>query len=54
MRQQYNFSSPDAIHEFEDYVVDIFGVTVLELTIVPNIHGSSSCASLAQLRIAQS
>ena len=52
VRQQYNFSSPDATHEFEDYVVDLFGVTVLELTIVPDINGGTSCASLAQLRIA--
>jgi hypothetical protein len=36
----------------EDYNVDLVGVTVLELRIVPDISGGSARASLAQLRVA--
>lgn len=50
-RQQYNFSPPGTTREFEDYRVDLDGVTVLELSIVPNISGGSARASIAQLRI---
>jgi hypothetical protein len=51
-RQQYNFSPPGVTREFEDYAVDLVGVTVLELTIVPDISGGDARASVAQLRIA--
>jgi hypothetical protein len=34
-RQQYNFSPPDTTRELEDYVVDLDGLTALELVIVP-------------------
>ena len=37
VRQQYNFSPPGVTREFEDYAVDLAGVTILELTIVPDI-----------------
>jgi hypothetical protein len=52
LRQQYNFSPPDAAREVEDYDVDLDGVTALELRIVPDISGGSAWASLAQLRLA--
>ena len=52
VRQQYNFSPPEALSEVEDYDVDLDGVTALELKIVPDISGGSAQASLAQLRLA--
>jgi hypothetical protein len=52
VRQQYNFSPPDAAREVEDYDIDLDGVTALELRIVPNISGGSALASLTQLRVA--
>jgi hypothetical protein len=52
VRQQYNFSPPGVTREFEDYAVDLAGVTVLELRIVPDISGREARASVAQLRIA--
>jgi hypothetical protein len=52
VRQQYNFSPPGMTREFEDYTVDLVGVTALELIIVPDITGGDALASIAQLRIA--
>jgi hypothetical protein len=52
VRQQYNFSPPEAVREAEDYDVDLDGVTALELKIVPDISGGSARASLAQLSVA--
>ncbi len=52
VRQQYNFSPPDVNRELEDYVVDLDGLTILELSITPDISGGGTCASLAQLRLA--
>jgi hypothetical protein len=52
VRQQYNFSPPDGSRELEDYSVDLDGLTVLELTIIPDISGGDARASLAQLRLA--
>ncbi|MCI0664783.1 MAG: hypothetical protein L0220_27285, partial [Acidobacteria bacterium] len=37
VRQQWNFSPPDATREVEDYRVELSGVTILELTIVPDM-----------------
>jgi len=51
-RQQYNFSSPDSIRELEDYSVNLDGVTVLELCIIPDISRGSARASLAAWRVA--
>jgi len=51
-RQQYNFSPPGTTQEFEDYAVELHGLTTLELTIVPDIGGGSAYASIAQLRLA--
>ena len=52
VRQQYNFSPPGMTREFEDYTVDLVGVTALELRIVPDISGGDARASVVQLRIA--
>jgi hypothetical protein len=52
VRQQYNFSPPDAAPQVEDYDVDLDGVTALELKIVPDISRGSARASLAELRVA--
>ena len=52
VRQQYNFSPPDAAREVEDYDVNLDGVTALKLGIVPDISGGSARASLAQLSVA--
>jgi hypothetical protein len=52
VRQQWNFSSPSSTCEEEDYLVEIPTVTVLELSIIPDINGKNSIASLAQLRLA--
>ena len=49
VRQQYNFSPPAITREVEDYVVDLDGLTMLELSIIPDISGGGACASLAQL-----
>lgn len=52
VRQQYNFSPPTVTRELEDYVVDLDGLTMLELDIIPDISGGETRASLAQLRLA--
>jgi F5/8 type C domain len=52
VRQQYNFSPPDSCSEVEDYLVDIDGLTLLELDIIPDISGGDTRASLARLRLA--
>jgi len=52
VRQQYNFSPPDSNREVEDYVVDIDGLTQLELVIIPDISGGEARASLARLQLA--
>jgi hypothetical protein len=51
VRQQWNFSSPDSIREVEEYQVELSDVTVLELTIVPDISGGTARASLKSLRL---
>jgi hypothetical protein len=52
VRQQWNFSSPDSVREIEDYAVELSGVTILELIIVPDQGGGATRASLASLRLA--
>lgn len=52
VRQQWNFSEPDAIREAEDYLVDLSNVTVLELEIIPDKDGGDAQASLESLRLA--
>jgi hypothetical protein len=51
VRQQWNFSPPDSIREIEDYTVDLYEVTQLELIIVPDKSGGDARASLANLRL---
>ena len=52
VRQQFNFSPPQAAREIEDYQVDLVSVKVLELEIVPDIGGGNTYASLENLRLA--
>lgn len=52
VRQQWTFSPGGSTRETEDYRVDLWGVTVLELTISPHISGGEALASLAEMRIA--
>ncbi len=52
VRQQYNFSPPDTSQQQEDLAVDLDGVTVLELRIIPDVSGGGAHASISQLRIA--
>ncbi len=51
VRQQYNFSPPDNTSETEDYEVALAGLTVLELSITPDISGGDAHASIAELRL---
>jgi hypothetical protein len=52
LRQQYTFSPPGATREVEDYSVNLRGLTVLELKIVPDISRGDARASLVRLRLA--
>jgi len=52
LRQQYHFSPPGTVAETEDYRVDLDRMTVLELSIVPDVSGGSARASLTRLRLA--
>ena len=52
LRQQFTFSPPGTTLEVEDYVVNLQGVTVLELRIVPDISRGDARASLNLLRLA--
>jgi hypothetical protein len=51
VRQQWNFSPPNATSEVEDYRVDLSDVTVLELVIAPAISRGTARASLKSLRV---
>ena len=52
VRQQWNFSPPQAVREIEDYRVDLEDVKILELVIIPDISRGNKYASLELLRIA--
>ena len=52
VRQQWNFSSPDATRETEDYAVQLSNVTLLDLTIEPDTENWKARASLRSLRVA--
>ena len=44
-RQQYNFSPPGTTRELDDYLVELYGLTTLELIIVPAVlERLESCA----------
>ena len=51
VRQQWNFSPPHTTTEVEEYRVDLSGVTVLEVTITPDIAGGLARASLNSLAV---
>jgi|ERR1019366_751871 hypothetical protein len=51
VRQQWNFSPPNSIRDVEEYRVELSGVNVLELVIVPDISGGVARASLKSLRL---
>ena len=51
VRQQWNFSPPDAMRESEQYTVVLSDVTVLELVIVADINRGAARASLKRLRL---
>ena len=51
VRQQWNFAPPEATRELEEYRVELQDVTVLELTIVPDISRGAAHASLKSLRL---
>ena len=51
VRQQWNFSPPTSTRESEEYRVELSEVTVLELTIVPDISGGAARASLKTLHL---
>ena len=52
IRQQWNFSPKGATSEIEDYQVELPAVTILELSINPDISENKAFASLKQLRLA--
>ncbi len=51
VRQQWNFSPPEAKREVEEYQVELPNVTILELIVVPNMSGGTDRASLKSLRL---
>jgi hypothetical protein len=51
VRQQWNFSPPESTREVEEYRVELANVTILELTIKPDIGGGVARASLKSLRL---
>lgn len=52
IRQQWNFSPEGATSEIEDYQVALPAVTILELSINPDISKRNAFASLKKLRLA--
>jgi len=52
VRQQWNFNPNGATSETEDHQVALAAVTVLELSIIPDISKGKALAALAQLRLA--
>jgi hypothetical protein len=52
VRQQWNFSPDGSKVELADYTMALMGVTVLELTITPDISSLGAIAALEKLRIA--
>lgn len=51
VRQQWNFSPTGSTTEIEHYVVDLDEVSVLELTIRPDLHRPEVVATLAAWRV---
>ena len=46
VRQQWNLSPPGTVQELEDYLVDLTGLTVMELEIIPDKSGGEARSSL--------
>lgn len=51
LRQQYCFSPSGSTAEREEYTVELDGVMLFEISIIPDIRGGPAVASLAQLRL---
>ena len=51
IRQQWNFSPEGATSEIEDYQVELPSVTILELSINPDISDKNVFASIKQVRL---
>jgi hypothetical protein len=51
VRQQWNFNPVGATSETENHHVQLNGVTILELNIIPDISGGNALATLAKFRI---
>jgi hypothetical protein len=51
LRQQWNFNPQGSTSETEEHYLGLSSVTIFELTIIPNINGGDSIASLKQLRL---
>lgn len=52
VRQQWNFSPQGATRQTQDQKVELNGVTMLELSIVPDISRGAAPATLARWRLA--
>ena len=51
VRQQWNFSPPNTTTEIEEYRVELSDVTILEITITPDIAGDLARASLNRIAV---
>ena len=51
VRQQWNFSPPETVSEVQEYQVELSDVTLLELSIIPDISGGTARAALQSLRL---
>ncbi len=52
LRQQWNFNPEGSEIESEDYQVDLKAVSILELTIDPDLGAGKAVATLADWRVA--
>lgn len=51
VRQQWNFSPPNTIEEFEEYKLELASAAAFELSITPDISHGDSRASLERLQV---
>jgi hypothetical protein len=52
VRQQWNFSPPNTVDEYEEYNVELSSAAALDLTINPDIDRGEARASLERLQVA--
>ena len=52
VRQQWTFSPQGSTNEVEDYQVDLENVSILELTIKPDLTPENAFATLTRCRVA--